>query len=155
MLSLVVSYLLISAPPAEYFSAHASAQQVDGEKVSDLIHYFDLTCQERECSLEVITVNSCLSTEDDGTRTQRPYVERATTRDKTLKIDRFTPTVVEVSWLPDELTVAKLSFTREIGKRTAFTGVVVKNSVILKRIINFSYRQTLKPIKSECPFGSP
>ena len=154
MLSLVVSYLLISAQPEDYFFAHASAQQVEGEEVSDRIHYIDLICQGRECSLEIISVNDCIPMLHDG-MTQRPYVERATTRDKTLKIDRLTPTVVEVSWFPDDLTVAKFSFTKEKFGRTVFTGVVVKNSVILNRIINFSYRQTLKPIEPKCPFGPP
>lgn len=127
-----------------------AAHQVENGKVSAGLHLFRLSCYSGDCHLTKVSLNQC-----NGDRTETdsfyPRVEQSSTESGTLKVIDTGESLEVIDTGHDvsgDYTIRlRMPYAQgRYGKRlTGFSGALVKNSEVLKRVVTVQYEPLPRP----------
>jgi hypothetical protein len=139
----------------------AYRQLLEG-KLSESIHHLVLWCGDGQCNLTTLTLNQCGSW--DERKVFYPKVERTSTEERNLSVTELSSGVLAAEERHAETTfkyrftykprtdpklskLTRLQGTRWFGDLTGFSGAVVKDSSIMKKVVSWE----LVPLKGRSP----
>jgi hypothetical protein len=132
-------------------SFRVAYRQLSNGELSESVHQVQILCSQGSCTLTTLTLNQCWQL-PEGEPAMVPRIERASTDEQTLTVTARDGVLTAEEKTPETILTYRFEYDRKeknlmFTKLTGFSGVVVKDSDVLKKIVSWE----MVPLKGQAP----